>query len=293
MEKIRIKPVGTHIENRELQFSCIDDMYQCFELAFRDYQIPFELSKDQFIRKFIDKLNINFSLSTGAYDQEVLVGFLFNSIEKYRKKLTAYNGGTGVIPGYRGLGIARNMYFQLIDLLKKHDIEQCVLEVLTKNNAAIRLYEEVGFQKMRILNCYKLYSNKLSKSEEFEIVIGENLPMEYKKWLTYYPSFLDSPVMLNRKVFSETVILAKEKESVIGFMMLQGLNGRISTLGVHPEKDLNVAIALVKKGLEISKNKQLTFLNMEENATSMSFLLESIGFVNEIKQYEMQMDITT
>ena len=269
-------------------------MHRTFKLAFKDYPIPFELTRDEFVIKFIEKLNINFSLSAGAYNKDLLIGFLFNSIENYEEKLTAYNGGTGVIPGYRRLGVASNLYHQLIAPLKESRVQQCVLEVLTKNNAAIRLYEKIGFQKVRLLNCYKLYSIKFdSKSKEFLVETGVSLPKEYRNWLTYNPSFLDSPAMLNRYISTEKILLARDKESIVGFMVIQTSNGRISTFGIHPEKGAEIGFALVKKGLEISRNKQLTILNIDENSDSMSTLLESIGFKNEISQYEMQMDLTT
>ena len=76
-------------------------------------------------------------------------------------------------------------------------------------------------------------------------------------------------------------------------MVIQTSNGRISTLGIHPEKGAEIGFALVKKGFEISRNKQLTILNIDENSDSMSTLLASIGFINEISQYEMQMNLTT
>ena len=112
---------------RQLHLKDLPEMYKAFKTAFQDYPIPFDLSEEHFRKKFINKLNISLNLSAGAFAKNVLNGFVFTSICNYNNLLTAYNGGTGVVPIFRGNGLTADLYSFLIPMFRSKDISMCIL----------------------------------------------------------------------------------------------------------------------------------------------------------------------
>ena len=76
-------------------------------------------------------------------------GFIINAIDKRNGILTAFNTGTGVIPEYRGKRIVKSIYAHAIGELRQQGVEKSTLEVITKNDIAIRSYKSIGFSIRR------------------------------------------------------------------------------------------------------------------------------------------------
>jgi ribosomal protein S18 acetylase RimI-like enzyme len=57
----------------------------------------------------------------------------------------------GVVPDQRGLGIGRALMCQALDGFQRVGLERVFLEVTCQNEAAIRLYRQLGFHKARTI----------------------------------------------------------------------------------------------------------------------------------------------
>lgn len=276
----------------------LTEMYITFLDAFSDYPIPFKLTKEQFVRKFVQKLKIDFGLSSGAYNYDgSLAGFIFTAINYYEGQLTAYNGGTGVRPRYRGFRLTTQMYEYLIPLFQEKNIKQCVLEVLTSNSRAIKAYEGIGFVKTKLFKCYVLNENQPSfkdvKAKSFEIIQVKypnwNL---YERFCDYQPSFLDSSRMIADNLANETIIEARENDVCIGFAIFQPNFGRISQIGIeHSNRRNGIGSGLMEYIYESSVIKKLTIINVNDEASGTKEFFSSLGFENQIDQYEMIMPL--
>ena len=85
-------------------------------------------------------------LSVGAFtDNEELVSFTLIGTGLYNKLETAYDVSTGTIRACRGQGLAARIFDYSLPLLTAAGIQQCLLEVLQTNMAAITLYRRLGF----------------------------------------------------------------------------------------------------------------------------------------------------
>ena len=146
------KPI--HI--RLLVPSDLNQFYFTFQEAFDDYSVDLRLDRKAFDRRMLDKLGIDWGLSVGAFSGDKMVGFIAHTANYYQNQPYAYNGGTGVIPEYRGLNLTVHMYDLAIKHLRDRKIDRCVLEVIDHNRSAIDAYSKVGFKKTRILKCYKV-----------------------------------------------------------------------------------------------------------------------------------------
>lgn len=277
---------------RNLKPAELTEMYIAFLDSFSDYKIPFRLTKEQFVRKFVEKLRMDFSISVGAFDKNNIVGFIFSAINFYEGKLTAYNGGTGVRPAYRGQKLTLQMYYYLIPLLKERKVKQCVLEVLTENDRAIKAYRSIGFRETKYFRCYKLESRTLkvrrpAVSLEIFGVKSPNWDL-YEHFSDQHPSFLDSALMINNNLANETIIEAHHENQCVGYAIFQPAFGRISQVGVAPDfRNKGIGSNLIKYIQTTSKQKTLTVINIEKGAQNTIDLFESLGFQNQLNQYEM------
>ena len=223
-------------------------MHQAFLEAFSDYPLRFDFTQKEFQKKFVQKLNINFKLSPAAFHHAEIVAFIFTSIAQYDGQLTAYNGGTGVIPDFRGQRLTRQLYNFIFPLLKEHQVKQCVLEVLTTNFKAIRAYQAVGFEKSRYFNCFKLSSQPVMNSTiNSQVEIFPCLAPDWDLFACFddtNTSFLDSQSLLQRNVTNEFIVTAKQGGLIAGYMVYQQ-NGRISRIAVdrkHRQKGIGSAM---------------------------------------------------
>lgn len=277
---------------RSLKPLDLTEMYIAFLDAFSDYPVSFKLTKEQFVRKFVEKLKIDFSLSIGAYDYDALTGFIFTSVNHYEGKLTAYNGGTGVRPNYRGNKLTIQMYDYLKPLLRERKIKQCVLEVLTENTRAIKAYEQVGFESTKYFKCFKLSQTPTkSRDSNFTLnIFSKSYPdwHTYEKFSEYNPSFLDSQQMILSNLANEEIIEAHHENQCVGYAIFQPSFGRISQIGVHPDfRNKGIGSAIIAYIYDRSLQKNLTVININKEAKNTIAFFSHIGFENQLNQYEM------
>lgn len=275
---------------RSLRTTDIGQMYQAFQAAFSDYAVNFKMTERDFYKKFVEKLNINFDLSIGAFDKDKLVGFIFTTTAKYNGKLTAYNGGTGVIPEYRGLHIPAKIYELLIPKLRKEGVEQCVLEVITTNAKAVMVYEKIGFEKSDFYHCFKLKEivDGDRQTDKIRIIKKDSIDWsELINCIDFEPSFLDNDFLLEKNLKNEQVIVALAGEEIAGYAIYQN-HGRISQMGVAKQRrKQGVGNALVNFMFSDTGDRQLTILNISKKEKGMLAFLKNVGFENQVNQFEM------
>lgn len=138
---------------RDLTDIAFEDLIACFLKAFENYFVEMPQEIDYYKNRW-EAAKVDYYLSYGMFDEGQLVGFIIHAVDYKDGKLTAYNTGTGVIPGYRGQRIVKSIYDHAIPLLRDRGIECCTLEVITENNIALRSYQGIGFTKSKTFKCY-------------------------------------------------------------------------------------------------------------------------------------------
>lgn len=285
--------MSSQLQIRSLKPIELTEMYLAFLDSFADYEVPFKLTKEQFVRKFVEKLKIDFQLSVAAFDREDrLAGFIFSAVNYYEDKLTAYNGGTGVRPEYRGKKATAKMYDFLMPLLRERKVKQCVLEVLTRNARAIKAYKSIGFRETKYFRCFKL-DDKLLEVYPPTVPV-EIFSVKSPKWDLYetfadqHPSFLDSSLMINQNLANETIIEARYEGECVGYAIFQPAFGRISQIAVAPDMRRNgIGSNILYYIYTSSHQKNLTVINVDQKAVVTQIFFQSLGFVNQLDQYEM------
>src|SRR6478672_6297058 len=121
-----------------------------FNAAFADYLVSIQLT-EQALRDKMRAENTTPECSAGVFENGRLVGFILIGIGDG----IAYNGGTGVIPEFRGQNLTQKMYEYLFTLLAAKGIGNHLLEVITENGRAIPIYQKIGFEIKRTVSCFK------------------------------------------------------------------------------------------------------------------------------------------
>lgn len=142
--------------------------------------------------------------SVGAFDGKRLVGFILCGYRKSRNGATLYDGGTGVVPDYRGKGIASAMLSWILREAARKDIDRFLLEVLEHNRAAQELYLKAGFSNRRFFHCYRLDKDLVGQQVLDSPYFFEPLEktrfekFDHQKFLTFEPSWQnDVPSVLH------------------------------------------------------------------------------------------------
>jgi len=138
------------VKKRFLTAADFHQLYECFLDAFSDYQISLQMTEEQFEQR-VQRDGVELELSAGAFDGERMIGFYMNGRGMWHGQETAYDAGTGVVLDHRRRGVAIELFDFMVPRLKERGIEQYLLEVLTGNERAVRLYRKLGFEEVRTL----------------------------------------------------------------------------------------------------------------------------------------------
>ncbi|CAN5155267.1 hypothetical protein BH23BAC1_BH23BAC1_45320 [soil metagenome] len=281
---------------RALSPNDIPVMYEAFLLAFSDYAVNFNLSYEQFVNKFIHKLQINFRLSAGAFFGEQLIGFLFTSLGNYQNEYLAYNGGTGVIPEFRGRELTKRMYQYLLPGLLDEKVQKCCLEVITSNINAVKAYMSIGFRRTKLFHCFKLLPAQNQDLRSFSynnIYPVANLDWNVvKTFADVSPSFLDSFDVLPGRLKNEKIIVSTENQQILGYAIYQPEIGRISQLAVKKEfRRKRIGTSLMAYIYDDSNEKNLTAINVQAEAKDLISYFKFLKFENQVDQYEMRLSL--
>lgn len=127
-----------------------DDAAAAMTRSFEDYLVPMTVDGAGFAQRFGAE-DIDRFLSRIYLDGDRVAGIALVC----RRGWTARLGGFGVAPDHRGRGVARSLMHDVARRVAAAGSERLVLEVISTNTAAVRLYESLGFEPVRQLVGYR------------------------------------------------------------------------------------------------------------------------------------------
>ncbi|MEO9482680.1 MAG: GNAT family N-acetyltransferase [Ekhidna sp.] len=275
------------MEIRLLAKEDIDSLYRTFKAAFTDNEVVFQPSIEEFSHRLYKKLHFDRDISAASHDGDEMMGFILHSSGIYQGIPTAYNGGTGVLPGFRNQKTAERIYDFLIPRIQQKFLARILLEVVETNKQAISLYEKIGFSVRRKFRCYKL-TGSFESFAEVKVMEGSLEDVNFN-FTDFEPSFIDSSEQLKRG--SEKILISKKDKEVTGYVIFQSHLGRISQLAVdRMHRQTGVGEALLSKAQFFSQ-KPLSIMNIPEDESGFDSFLKRCGFQNQVNQYEMELII--
>lgn len=272
------------IAHRLLSNDDFDPMYECFLLAFSDYEVDMRMSREQF-RQRLTRDGVRLDLTAAAFDGERMIGFCLNGFGEWQGKTTAYDGGTAVIPNYRGRGVAKEMMSFVERKLKEAGAFQYLLEVLTSNVPAAALYRKLGFINTRRLVVLRS-ATRVSRATDVSI-----RRLEKPDWLLFrtfwdgYPSWQNSADAVDRISTDRDIVGAFVNDECVGYGVVFVPSGNLMQLAVVPNYRRRGIGSAILASLETSEPLKVT--NIDEDLKGPIAFYEANGYQQVFAQYEM------
>ena len=268
------------------------DILNVFNKSFSDYFVPFKLTEDQLLSKMIsDKTDLE--LSVGVFENQKLIAFILHGFDIINNQNVVYNGGTGVIPEKRGLGLTKQMYHFILPVLGKKGIDKIILEVITKNIQAIKSYEKSGFKATRELACFKgnFKPNKYNKDIEIKEILDYQWNLMKSFW-DINTTWQNSKNVMSKLTAENASLGAYIKNQLVGYVIYCPKSKRIQQIAIHKDcRKKGIATKLITELAEKYGNV-FSIINVDKNANNATNFFSSIGLENYIEQLEMEMKLT-
>jgi ribosomal protein S18 acetylase RimI-like enzyme len=142
------------IQIQPLSWCTWEESLALWNEAFSDYFVDVSMTMEAFVGKWSrESLSPDHSLVAVADGK--LVGLVCSGIRIVNGKKMAWNGGTAVVPAWRGKGVGRKLMEETLALYEREGVELATLEAIATNQAAIRLYERLGYRIVDRLSYYQ------------------------------------------------------------------------------------------------------------------------------------------
>lgn len=258
--------------------------------AFSDYIVPFQLTVAQF-KNHIAVNAVDINNSVGAFCDGKMVGFTLNGFGSWSDKSTVYDAGTGVVPGFRGKGIGAEIFEFMTPVLKHNGARQILLEVIAKNEKAVRLYRRLGFEETRRLLLFerqKSFDCNLKK----DFVVRKITEPDWKTLKNFWDgntSWQNSIEAIRRGLAQKTILGAFRREECIGYGVVFPKSASIAQLAVDKNYRRSGVASLILSEMQkaVEKNKPLRLANVDENLKCAVEFLKNRNFSETLSQFEM------
>lgn len=268
----------------------LDALAVCFNEAFANYFVPFNIDANYLFNRW-KAARVDYDLSFAAFDQGRPIAFIINGLDDWDGRLCAFNTGTGVLPEYRGQRLVDRLYEVAFPRMKSKGVEQCRLEVITKNERAIRVYSRIGFSIERSMDCFNGSLNEqkaLVKALNFEKVKQANWEI-YEKCHDFQPSWdnVQKAIQLQNKFeYWE----ARLNDEWVGYVIISPKGGYVPQFGIHPQfRQRGLGRTLFYHLQKVNPNIRLNNIDQKSKATIR--FLTARGLEQHISQHEMAMMI--
>ncbi len=279
------------MEIKTLEGIDLKEILKIFNDSFSDYFVPFKLTEEQLTSKMlVDKTDL--SLSIGVFENGKLIAFILHGFDTINNQNVIYNGGTGVIPEKRGLGLTKQMYLFILPLLAKKGINKLMLEVISENIQAIKSYDKFGFKVKRELLCYKGEVEVSNPNNNIEIKELQNYNWELmESFWDIYPTWQNSKSVVNELKYNNTSLGAYIENQLVGYVIYNPTNKRIQQIAVSKYfRKKRIASTLILELTEKYGNT-LSIINVDKRSNVVNDFFNKIGLENNLEQLEMEFEL--
>jgi len=271
---------------RQLTQSDIAELLQTINEAFKDYIVPFQLDIEQ-LRQKIRTEDIQLTWSVAVFAENKLVAFMIHGLREIDRQFVVYNGGTGVLPEFRGHGLVGKMYRYLIPFFNENKVKRILLEAIESNGAAIRAYEKSGFSINRQLLCFSGAIQPATVSNVARIQpLSDFSWQEFQSFWDILPSWQSAAQSMDS--LQPSALGAYIDEKLVGYILFNPGNKRIYQVAVAAEcRRKGIGTQLFQALKKEMPAEKISFNNVDAKAKNVKLFLEKQGLVNGFNQVEM------
>lgn len=275
----------------DLQAVTLPDICDTFNAAFSDYIVPVQLTLP-LLKQKIQGENLRLDYSMGAFDGPTLAGFMLHGVDNVLQPKVLYNGGTGVIPAYRGQRLVQQLYAQAMPYYQQKGIKKILLEVIQTNQPAIKAYQNSGFEQKRLVHCYKGAVTTASSVPGVTITLNAtpnwSLMAAYSDMEPCWSNAI--PAIQREQAFTTSWEASLDGQSA-GFISVHLASKRIRQIAIHPNlRRRGIGSALLQHAATQLGNP-LSIINIDDHYPAMNQLLLKTGFIHTLSQYEMVLNL--
>jgi ribosomal protein S18 acetylase RimI-like enzyme len=264
------------------------ELTQTFNEAFSDYFVPLQLSEEAMATKLRSE-SIDLSRSIGAFEGEALKGFILHGIDSWSGRRAVYNAGTGVVPSCRGKGLTQDLYRAIVPQLKEAGMVEHQLEVIEQNAPAIRVYEKVGFTRVRTLSCFRGFvAGAVNPELSFSEVVIPDFEA-YRRFWNFTPTWQNDSPAVKLALDAHKVIEVRRAGELVAYAAYAPSSGRVKQYAVAPaHRRKGYGRQLFQYLCTAAGGKDVTLINVDDSdATSIAFF-KAIGFQRFLGLWEMK-----
>ena len=264
-------------------------LYACFLKAFSDYQVDMQMSEQQFAQR-LTRDGVQLEVSTGAFDDDRMIGFYINAVDDWQGKRTAYDAGTGIVPDYRGRGVAQELFPFTVAKLKERGVSQYLLEVLSSNERAVALYRKLRFVEVRKLAV--LRSEQIDEPiDDFELRRVDKPDWKlFQSFWDGYPSWQNSIAAVERIPNDRIILGAHVDGACVGYGVVFTPAANLMQLAVAPvHRRKGIGSRLLRA---LSAGETLKVNNIDEELKGTLTFFEANGFNVVMEQFEMSRSLS-
>lgn len=132
------------IELKRVDRCTFEEVLELWNGGFQEYYSDMSKTQAELLQLQAES-SFHPELFVAAFVDGEPAGFVFTGLKKVDGKSIAWNGGTGVKPKFRGMGISTLIMKEIVRVLQEKGVHEVWLEVVCKNKNAIAAYKRAGF----------------------------------------------------------------------------------------------------------------------------------------------------
>lgn len=260
--------------------------------AFSDYVIPLNLSVGQF-EEFQQQRGFSAEQSFVALADDGIAAFWFSGVPMAAYGNRAYTLSVGTHPGHRRNGLSRRLLGAVLETQRDLGAAGLQLEVITDNRQAITAYEAFGFRRQRRLGVLKLDALPAPGvvTHAARPIGLDDLPDLEDDYFDTMPSPQNGRAAL-KALNSAVHLVAVVRDGELSGWGAAYPDGAIAQIGVRkPDRRQGVGSAILHALWQAVGRKELTFVNVDTDATGVHAFLRKAGAREVLQQDEMWLDL--
>ncbi|MCM3782174.1 GNAT family N-acetyltransferase [Neobacillus mesonae] len=277
----------------ELSVNMVSELWN---RSFKDYLVDASMPLDRFIDRVANE-GLSLERSFACYADEVPAAIVMNGFRQVGGSLTAWNGGTAVMPAFRGRGMGKALMEYNQALYKAEEVKLATLEAISSNRSAIQLYKGQGYSvidRLKLLTCNKL--NAIALVPEDNTYDINRCPAAEAAAIPWYQASDVWQAGLQSLRSGECVLAAKENQ-IVGYGLIRrnyDSTGNVAGITLYRLEtapgdvdEKAVLSAILKEIWQPGLVCKRTAFNIPASKTLQLSLLERLGFDETMEQVLM------
>ncbi|MFC4101777.1 GNAT family N-acetyltransferase [Paenibacillus xanthanilyticus] len=142
------------MEFRPLHAFTLEQLTSLWNEGFQQYFVNLNFTLDMFLKRSVTE-GLSFAHSFAILDGERPIGFVMNGFRQEGGRKIAWNGGTALVPEYRGRFIGKRLMEEALRIYRAENVDTALLEAIKENAPAIALYRKYGYEVTDTLAFYQ------------------------------------------------------------------------------------------------------------------------------------------